>query len=64
MTRIAIQNVIQPGKTYNVDAARFGAMRDAMLAVLPDAAPGLTVAEVKASVLLRRRRSSIRKRRA
>ena len=51
MTRIAIENVIQPGKTYDVDAARFGAMRDAMLAVLPDAAPGLTVAEVKAAVL-------------
>lgn len=51
--RIEIENVIQPGKTYRVDAAKFGAMRDAMLAVLPGEAPGLTVAEVKQGVLPR-----------
>lgn len=51
--RIEIENVIQPGKTYQVEAAKFGAMRDAMLAVLPGEAPGLTVAEVKRDVLPR-----------
>ena len=51
--RIEIENVIQPGKTYRVDAAKFAAMREAMLAVLPDEAPGLTVPEVKAGVLPR-----------
>ena len=49
--RIEIENVLQPGKTYRVDAAKFAAMRDAMLAVLPDAAPGLTPAEIKVHVL-------------
>ena len=49
--RIEIENVVQPGKTYRVDAAKFAAMREAMLAVLPDAPPGLTVPEVKAGVL-------------
>lgn len=49
--RIEIENVLQPGKTYRVEAARFVAMRDAMLAVLPAAAPGLTPAQIKAAVL-------------
>jgi hypothetical protein len=51
--RIEIENVIQPGKTYRVDAAKFGAMRDAVLASLPGAAPGLTVPALKAAVLPR-----------
>ena len=51
--RIEIENVIQPGKTYRVDAAKFAAMREAMLAVLPDSLPGLTVPEVKVGVLPR-----------
>jgi hypothetical protein len=51
--RIEIENVLQPGKTYRVDAAKFAAMRDAMLAILPAALPGLTVPEVKAAVLPR-----------
>lgn len=49
--KIAIENVLQPGKTYNVDAARFTAMRDAVLASLPAAAPGMTVAELKQAAL-------------
>lgn len=48
---VAIENVIQPGKTYQVDAAKFGAMRDAVLASLPAGAPGMTVAELKQAVL-------------
>jgi hypothetical protein len=51
--RIAIENVLQPGKTYNVDAAKFGAMRDAVLASLPAAAPGITLPELKQAALTR-----------
>ena len=51
--RIEIENVLQPGKTYRVDAAKFAAMRDAMLAELPGEQPGLTPAELKARVLAR-----------
>ena len=49
--RVEIENVLQPGKTYRVDAAKFAAMRETMLAALPDEAPGLTPAEIKARVL-------------
>ena len=51
--RIEIENVLQPGKTYRVDAAKFGAMRDAVLAELPAGVPGLTPSELKARVLRR-----------
>lgn len=44
MSQIEIENVGQPGKTYRVDAAKFTEMRRAVLAVLPDAAPGMTPA--------------------
>lgn len=46
MTRIEIENVGQPGKTYRVDAAKFSEMRRAVLATLPDAPPGMTPAEL------------------
>jgi hypothetical protein len=49
--QIEIENILQPGKTYRVDAAKFSAMRDAMLAVLPTVPPGLTPAEIKAAVI-------------
>lgn len=49
--RIAIENVIQPGKTYNVDAAKYGAMKRAYLKVLPKTSPGLTIAEIHRRLL-------------
>lgn len=49
--RIEIENVLQPGKTYRVDAEKFAAMRGAVLAELPSEQPGLTPAELKARVL-------------
>jgi hypothetical protein len=49
--RIEIENVLQPGKTYRVDAEKFAAMRDAVLAELPGEQPGLTPAELKGRVL-------------
>lgn len=44
MPQIEIENVGQPGKTYRVDAAKYADMRRAVLAALPDAAPGMTPA--------------------
>jgi hypothetical protein len=49
--RIAIENVIRPGRTYNVDAAKYGAMKRAYLKVLPRTSPGLTIAEIHGRVL-------------
>ncbi len=53
MTRamVNVENVLQPGKTYRVDAEKFRAMEAAMLKAVPDGPPGLTVAEVKARAL-------------
>lgn len=49
--KIAIENVIRPGKTYNVDAAKYEAMRRAFLKVLPKKTPGLTVEEIQRAVV-------------
>ena len=45
--KVTVENVNTPGKTTRVDAAKYHAMRDAMLGVLPDGAPGLSAAEIK-----------------
>lgn len=49
--KIEIRNVISPGHVVRVDKAKYTAMRDALLSVLPATTPGLTVAEAKAGVL-------------
>ncbi|RLP26288.1 hypothetical protein [Mesorhizobium sp. YM1C-6-2] len=49
--KIRIENVLQPGKTYSADPAKYEAMKKAVLAVLPKASPGLTVAEVQDRVV-------------
>lgn len=51
MTKIEVENVLQPGKTYRVDAAKFTAMRDALMAAMPAGAPGMTPAALQAAVL-------------
>lgn len=48
--RIEIENVGQPGKLYRVDGAKYSAMREAVLAVLPTTPPGMTVEAVIAAV--------------
>ena len=48
--KITIENVGQPGKTYRVDAAKYAAMREAMLAILPNEPPGLDVFSVIVAV--------------
>ena len=48
--KIDVENVGQPGKLYRVDAAKYAAMRQAMLKALPAEAPGLTVEATIAAV--------------
>jgi hypothetical protein len=49
--KMKVENVLQPGKTYSVDAGKFEAMKAAYLKVLPKTAPGLTPAEIQKAVL-------------
>lgn len=49
--KIEIENFTSPGHIVRVDRGKYEAMRDALLAVLPPTAPGLTVAEAKAKLL-------------
>ena len=46
MSMIEIENFTSPGHRTKVNAAKFTAMRDAYLAVLPDAPPGLTPGQI------------------
>ena len=48
--KIEIENVLQPGKTYRVDAGKFAAARAALLAILPKTSPGLTQKEMGAAM--------------
>ncbi|KQW70421.1 hypothetical protein ASE17_16130 [Phenylobacterium sp. Root77] len=49
--KIEVENPNSPGRVTRVDGAKYAAMREAMLAVLPAEAPGCTVAEAKARLL-------------
>ncbi|MCR9124373.1 MAG: hypothetical protein NXH91_19100 [Phyllobacteriaceae bacterium] len=49
--KIEIENINTPGRTERVDRAKYEAMREALVAVLPAEAPGLTVAEAKAKLI-------------
>ena len=49
--RMTVENVNVPGYTVQVDAAKYEAMRRAIHAVLPKAAPGFTQAEIPHAVL-------------
>lgn len=49
--KIEIENVNMPGRTERVDRTKHLAMRAALLAVLPDAAPGLKVSDAKGALL-------------
>nr|WP_234706799.1 hypothetical protein [Ensifer aridi] len=46
-SKITVENVIRPGKTYSVDADKYAAMKAALLAVIPSEVPGLTLAEIR-----------------
>ena len=49
--KIEIENVVSPGRTYRVDRAKYMAMREALMSVLPLEPPGLTVAEARSALL-------------
>jgi hypothetical protein len=49
--KVEVENPNSPGRTTRVDAAKYRAMKTALLAVLPGDAPGLTVAAAKAGLL-------------
>lgn len=48
--KIAVENINNPGKTTNVSAEKYVAMKEAFLKVLPDTSPGLTQNEIHAQV--------------
>jgi hypothetical protein len=50
-SKLKIENVLQPGKTYTVDAAMFEAMKTALLKVAPSSPPGMTPAQIQKAVL-------------
>jgi hypothetical protein len=51
MPHLKIENVLQPGKTYFVDAEKFEAMRKAYLAQVPKSGTGATPAELLIAVI-------------
>lgn len=48
---VTVENVNHPGSRRDVDAAMYDAMLRAMLAVVPPASPGATLAQVREGVL-------------
>ena len=49
--KITIENIASPGHTYRVDKAKYEAMQEALMAILPGEPPGLTAADAKAALL-------------
>ena len=49
--KIEIENINIPGRTERVDRTKYLAMREALLAALPDNAPGLTVAQAQEALM-------------
>lgn len=49
--RIEMLNVASPGHVVRVEKAKYDAMKNALLAAVPNGQPGLTVAEIKTRVL-------------
>lgn len=49
--RIEVRNVTSPHHITHVDRVKYLAMRDALLAVLPDSPPGLTPAQAQQALL-------------
>lgn len=49
--KIEIESITSPHHVQRVNKAKFMAMRDALLPVLPTESPGISVAEAKAALL-------------
>lgn len=48
--KIEVENINTPGRTTRVNREKYEAMRLALIAALPDKAPGITVKEALASL--------------
>ena len=48
--KVAMENVNHPGRAVHVDANKYQAVRDAIIAALPAKAPGLTLIELREAV--------------
>ena len=51
--RIGLENFVSPGRVVQVDAAKYQAMKTAILAVLPSNSPGRSIAELMEKLLPR-----------
>lgn len=51
MAKLQIENVLQPGKTYSVDADKYDAMRTAYLLHVPQSGPGATPAAIQNALI-------------
>lgn len=51
MEKIEVRSITSPGSTMRLDAGKYGAMKHAVLEVLPTSTPGITVADMQAAVL-------------
>jgi hypothetical protein len=49
--KIEVENINTPGRTERLDRTKYMAMREALLAALPDTAPGMTVAQAQEALL-------------
>jgi len=49
--KITIESITSPHRTQRVNRAKYTAMREALMAILPDESPGLTVTEAKDALL-------------
>lgn len=49
--RIEVRNVTSPHHVTRVDRAKYQAMRHALMTILPDTPPGMTVAEAQTALL-------------
>ncbi|WP_394171026.1 DUF6958 family protein [Saccharospirillum alexandrii] len=49
--KVAMENINSPGHVVRVDKRKYEAMKTALLAVIPNTEPGLTVAELKQQLL-------------
>lgn len=49
--KIEIESITSPGRTERVNRAKYTAMREALLRVLPTQAPGMAVADAKTALL-------------
>ena len=45
--KIEVRNINAPDHVTNVDAAKYNAMKSALMDVLPEGTPGMTVADAK-----------------